>query len=179
MVDYSDKGVVWYAMRTTYQREMRAKALLDAAGVENFVPMRRCVTVVRGKKIVTLKPALHNLIFVKSDSATMREIKSRVTFMQSRLTEFEGTLFPIVVPTEQMEQFIYAVECAMDEITIVDLVSMEIEKGVSARIIDGKFKGFVGVLSKIKGTRDRRVTINVEGVVAYTIDVDASFIEKI
>ena len=37
----------WYAIRVTYNRELKVKADLDAQGIDNFIPMKY-VSVMRG-----------------------------------------------------------------------------------------------------------------------------------
>ena len=46
-----DDETVWFAMRVTYRREMKAKRLLDEAGIENFVPLRFAVRYRYGRKV--------------------------------------------------------------------------------------------------------------------------------
>lgn len=178
MIDYSDRGVVWYAMLTTYQRELKAKAYLDERGIESFVPMERTISVVRGVKRVEEQPAIHNLIFIKADISEINKVKERVNFLHNRLIQTDGVLEPIIIPAEQMDQFIAAIKNSFEKVTFVDLCETALAKGTPVRITDGEFKGYEGVLTKIKGRRDRRVAINIEGVLAYTIDVDACYIEK-
>ncbi|MFI3282326.1 MAG: transcription termination/antitermination NusG family protein [Rikenellaceae bacterium] len=43
MINYSNQGVVWYAMKTTFKRELKAKAYLDSCGIESFIPMQQIV----------------------------------------------------------------------------------------------------------------------------------------
>lgn len=33
--------ILWYAMSSPFRREMKAKALLDAHHIENFIPMKK------------------------------------------------------------------------------------------------------------------------------------------
>ncbi|MFI3266923.1 MAG: UpxY family transcription antiterminator [Rikenellaceae bacterium] len=179
MIIYPDHGVVWYAMKTTYKRELKAKEYLDTRGIESFIPMQKVVTIKYGKKTTTLKPAVHNLIFVKTDNAQLGEIKISLNYLHNCLTTINDKSTPIVVPIRQMEQFIKAVTEQLNKIAFIDLTKSILAKGTPVRITDGTFKGYEGMLNKIKGKRDRRVEINVEGIIAYTIDVEASFIEKI
>lgn len=179
MMNYSKNDRVWYAMKTTFKRELKAKAYLDSCNIECFVPMQQIHSTKAGKKNIILRPALSNLLFIKATAAQLSEIKLNLTYIHNRLFKSEGRLLPMVVPTVQMEQFIRANTYLLDQITYVDSTSTLLDKGTRVRIIDGDFKGYVGVLKKIKGKRDRRVTINIEGLVAYTVDVNASFVEEI
>ncbi|MFI3321305.1 MAG: UpxY family transcription antiterminator [Rikenellaceae bacterium] len=180
MVDYSDKGTVWYAMQTTYKRELKAKSFLDSLGIENFIPMMQSITRVVGKKKVVVKPAIHNLIFVKAELTLLNHIKSRLNFIHNILIENNGRLSPIIVPERQMEQFINVVRTSLDKVIYVDLSLARLEKGTKVKITAGQFEGYEGVLMKVKGARDKRVVLNIECVVAIAIvSIDAELIEKI
>lgn len=179
MIDYSDCGIVWYAMKTTYKRELQAKEYLDAHGIENFIPMQQKVEIKNGRKKVVIIPAVHNLIFIKTDLAQLREIKISLSYIHNRLATEGDHLSPIIVPTSQMDQFIDVTRHHLDRVLYVDLTTARLEKGTPVRITDGDFKGYEGELEKVKGKRDRRVVVSIEGIVAYKFEVAAKFIEKI
>lgn len=166
-------------MKTTYKKELQAKKYLDSCGIECFVPMKQETISKQGRKTVIQKPAIHNLIFVKADLNQIREIKTYLNYLHNLIVDIDDVKVPIIVPTQQMDQFIAAVSDSFDKIIYVDLSMTCLDKGTPVRIIDGKYKGYEGVLEKIKGKRDRRVTIIVGNVIAYKIDVEASCLEKI
>ncbi|MFI3262879.1 MAG: UpxY family transcription antiterminator [Rikenellaceae bacterium] len=179
MVDYSDKGVVWYAMKTTYKKELQAKQYLDLRGIENFIPMQQETGIKSGRKVSVMRPAVHNLIFVKAEIEKLKDVKISLSYLHNRLTRVDEVLSPIIVPEKQMEQFIYAVTNHNDKLTYVDLSKVHMEKGTLVRITDGDFVGFEGELVTQKRKRDRQVYIRFDEVVAFIVEVPANFIEKI
>ncbi len=179
MIDYSDRGIVWYAMKTVYKKELKAKEYLDSRGIENFIPMRQDIVVKYGRKSVIIKPAVHNLIFVKTDLKQLRDIKISLNYIHNCLMVENEVSVPIIVPTVQMDQFIDALTHHLEDIIYVDLTTTRLDKGTPVRITDGKFKGYEGILEKVKGKRDRRVHVNINGLAAYKFEVEATFIEKI
>jgi transcription antitermination factor NusG len=46
---------------------------------------------------------------------------------------------------------------------------VNLTKGTPVRIIGGDFEGMEGVFIKIKGKRDRRVVVAIQGVIAVAI----------
>ena len=38
---YNPNEILWYAMSSPFRQEMKAKALLDAHQIENFIPMKK------------------------------------------------------------------------------------------------------------------------------------------
>ncbi len=179
MIDYSDHGVVWYAMKTIYKKELKAKEYLDSHGIENFIPMRQEIENKRGRKSVILKPAVHNLIFVKVNLAQLNDIKISLRYLHNQLMTEDNISYPIIVPTQQMDQFIDALTHHLEDIIYVDLSTTRLEKGTPVRITDGKFKGYEGELEKVKGKRDRLVHVIIKDVAAYKFETKVDFIEKI
>ncbi|MFR9543062.1 MAG: UpxY family transcription antiterminator [Rikenellaceae bacterium] len=180
MIDYSDHGIVWYAMKTVYKKELQAKEYLDARNIENFLPMVKDISIKRGRKQEVLKPAVHNLIFIKTDLAGLNDIKISLNYLHNKLMTIEaGVSAPIIVPTKQMELFIYAMTSLLDKITYIDLSTTQLIKGTPVRIIDGDFKGFEGELQKTKGKRSRTVHVVLQDLAGFTCEVEASDIEKI
>lgn len=180
MIDYSDHGVVWYAMKTIYKKELQAKAYLDSCGIENFLPMVKDISIRFGRRQEILRPAVHNLIFIKTDLDGLNEIKSSLNYLHNRLMTVEdGLSVPIIVPTKQMEQFVDAMTNYLDDIVYIDLSQVTLEKGTPVRITDGKFKGYEGELAKIKGKRNRVVTVVLKDVAAFKFEVEASCIERV
>lgn len=179
MIDYSDHGVVWYAMKTVYKKELHAKEYLDSICIENYIPMQQKVENKYGRKKVTLTPVVHNLIFVKTDLTRLNNIKDSIRYLHNILTTEDDISIPIIVPTQQMDQFIDAMSCHQDEVTYIDLTDTYIEKGTPIRVTDGKFKGYEGELAKVKGKRNRLVYVVLKGVAAYKFETEVRFIERL
>ncbi len=180
MVDYSCQDVSWYVMKTTFKRELKAKAILDARSIENFIAMTRKVVTIGTKRRMATVPAIHNLIFVKCDGAQLQQIKAEINFLHNTLTKVNGVLTPIIVPSKDMEQFIGVATKSLEKLIYLDILETNLSKGTRVRITGGEFVGYEGVLMKVKGARDRRVVLSIEGVVAVAMaTIDADMIENI
>ncbi len=180
MVAYIDHGVVWYAMKTTYKKELKAKEYLDSHGIENFIPMQCKSERKGGSTRVIFQPAVHNLIFVKTDLRGINDIKIDLHSLRNILiTQDGGQSVPVVVPTEQMDQFIDATTNHIDNIVYVDVSCGGLEKGTPVKITGGEFEGYVGELDKVKGRRDKIVHVILNGVGAYKFKTSACYIEKL
>ena len=46
---------------------------------------------------------------------------------------------------------------------------LNLAKGTRVRVTGGDFEGYEGIFLKVKGARDRRVVISIEGVVAVAL----------
>ena len=133
-------------MRATYRRGMQIKALLDKEGINNFIPMRYEVRIRNGRKRRELVPVISDLIFVHSVQSELQKVKFKLPYFQYMIDIRNGQ--KIIVPDDQMRQFI-AVAGTYDEHLI--------------------FFSPDEVFVKVKGARDRRVVISLQGVIAMAM----------
>lgn len=168
---------VWYAIRVTYNRELKVKDDLDTRGITNFVPMQYRREERGGVMVKRLVPSVHNLIFIHITPSEMKEYKATTT-LPIRYIMNRETRKPIIVPTTEMENFIRVAGTYEEKLIYLNPDPGDFTKGERVRIIGGQFAGTEGVFVRIKG--DRRVVVNIEGLVAVaTTFVHPSMIEKI
>lgn len=174
MSNSDDDKIVWFAMSAPYRRELKAKEHLANLGIESFVPMTKAVVERKGIKKRETIPAIHNLIFVHTSRTTIKQIKQRVKYLQYRTNPCNGKNKPIIVPDKDMAQFIAITNARMEEITYLQPNEIDIEKGTKVRIHGSTFNGIEGIFVKIKGKRNRRVVVLIEGLTAVAINTEIS-----
>ena len=168
---------VWYAIRVTYNRELKVKEDLDARGITCFVPMQYRREERHGVMVKRLVPSVHNLIFIHITPSDMKEYKM-TTELPIRYIMDRETHKPITVPTSQMESFIKVAGTYEEKLIYLMPNPGDFTSGERVRIIGGMFAGAEGIFVRLKG--DRRVVVNVEGLVAVaTTFGHPSMIEKI
>ena len=168
---------LWYAIRVTYNRELKVKEELDARGIKSFVPMQYRREERNGVMVKRLVPSVHNLIFINLTPSEMKEYRE-TTAMPVRYIMDRETNKPITVPDHQMENFIKVAGTYEEKLIYLNPEPGDFSHGERVRIIGGPFEGAEGVFVRIK--RDRRVLINIPGVVAVaTTHVHLSMLEKI
>ena len=168
---------LWYAIRVTYHRELKVKKDLESRGITCFVPMQYRREERHGVMVKRLVPSVHNLIFIHLTPTEMQEYK-KTTDLPIRYIMDRETRKPITVPTREMENFIKVAGTHEEKLIYLDPDPSNFKKGERVRIIGGMFAGAEGIFIRIKG--DRRVVINVEGLIAVaTTYVHPSMIEKI
>lgn len=158
---------IWYAMRATYRRELEAVKLLEREGLGCFVPMQYKVSVKRGRKVRELVPAIHSLVFVHARPSEVKRVKSQVSWLQYITDSRSGQ--KIVVPDNQMQRFIAVSGTYNDHLLYFRPDELNLKKGTRVRITGGEFEGQEGIYLKVKGARDRRVVVEVQGVVAVAM----------
>ena len=173
----SGEEKLWYALRVTYNRELKVKDDLDERGIACFVPMQYRREERNGKMVKRLVPSVHNLIFVHATPTVMKEYKA-TTAMPVRYIMNRETRKPIIVPAREMDNFIKVAGTYDEELIFLNPEPGDFARGDRVRILGGLFAGAEGVFVRVKG--DRRVVINVEGLVAVaTTFIHPSMIEKI
>lgn len=158
---------IWYAMRATYRRESDAMRLLEKEKLGCFIPMQYKISVKKGKKIRVLVPVIHNLVFVHARPSEVKRVKSQVTYLQYITDTRSGE--KIIVPDSQMQRFIAVAGTYNDHLMYFQPDELNLSKGTKVRVIGGEFEGQEGVYLKVKGARDRRVIIEIQGVIAVVM----------
>ena len=168
---------VWYAIRVTYHRELKVKEDLETRGIDCFVPMQYRREERHGVMVKRLVPSVHNLIFIHITPSEMTEYK-RSTELPIRYMMNRETHKPIIVPNREMDNFIKVAGTYEEKLIYLNPNPGDFTTGERVRIIGGMFAGAEGVFIRLKG--DRRVLVNIEGLVAVaTTYVHPSMIEKI
>ena len=163
----SNEQRVWFAMRATYGRNMDVKKKLDEAGFESFVPMRYVVALDRrGRKTKKFVPVVRDLIFVHTDQASMYNLKEQYeTLRNIYIPSEDGRKRPVVVPDDQMESFMKVTQTLSDGLLFFTPDELNLTKGVKVRIHGGQFNGLEGRFIKVRGARDKRVVVEISGVI--------------
>lgn len=170
----------WYAMSAPYRREMKACDMFKAEGLESFLPMRyQIVERSRGRKIRELRPAVPSLIFVRAERTVLQRLKERHGIVQYLCRPEGGRNEPIVVPDAQMETFRKAIEQSMNNFLYFRPGELNLSKGMKVKIVGGVLKGCEGTFMKVKGARNRRLVVMLEGLGAIAAEVDPDYIELI
>ena len=134
----------WFAMRATYRRGMQIKELLDRKGINNFIPMRYEIHLKNGRRRRELVPVIRDIVFVHTTQSELQRIKYGIPYFQYMMDIRNGE--KIIVPDE-----------------------VNLRKGTKVRITGGQFEGYEGVFVKVKGSRDRRVVISLQGILALAM----------
>mgnify|MGYP000631923577 CR=1 FL=1 len=169
----------WFAVRVTYSRELALKALLDEEKIESFIPMRYEYIQKGDKRIRKLVPAVHNLVFIRSTRKHIDALKDKAGVnIPIRYIMDRESHRPIIIPDVQMRSFILVAGSYEEAVLYVEPAELQLVKGQKVRIMGGVFEGVVGEFVRIR--HDRRVVVNIEGVMAIaTTFVHSSLVEPI
>lgn len=158
---------IWYAMRATYRRELEAVKLMEREGMGCFIPMQYKESVKQGRKVRELVPAIHSLVFVYARPSELKRVKAQATWLQYIIDTRSRQ--KIIVPDNQMQRFIAVTGTYNDHLLYFQPGELNLKKGARVRITGGEFEGQEGIYLKVKGARDRRVVVEIQGVVAVAM----------
>lgn len=176
-VEQEPEAKVWYAIRVTFNREMKVKDDLDLRGIESFVPMKYVMGTRRGRRVKKLVPSIHNLIFFHIEPSLMKEYKA-TTKLPIRYIMNPATKKPVVVPEQEMKNFIAVAGTYEEQLEYITPKPGQFTRGDRVRVLGGPFEGAEGVLQRVKG--DSRVIVSIKGLVAVaTTLIHPSLLEKL
>lgn len=155
----------WFALRVTYGRELQARDAFDALSIPSFVPMRYEYVVRNHKKERKLVPAVSNLVFAHTQKATLDRLKHTSLPYLRYIMKHDGDLStPLTVRDDDMENFIRVARQVEEDIRYINPDDYDLKAGQRVRVIGGPFVGTVGTLVKVRGSRSKRVVVELEGV---------------
>ena len=172
----TDSDIQWFVMRdlTHYHSKSPAYKMLDGMKIENFTPMVKKLVTRNGKRERIEVPFIHDLLFVHDSRLTLDPIVEKVPTFQYRF--LKGRM-PMIVRDKEMEQFKKAVESSESpqfyrpqEIT-PDMRKRKIS------IIGGNLDGYEGTLVTVRGSKVKRLMVELPTLLAAAIEVEPEYIQ--
>ncbi len=175
-------GKQWFVLRVSYNRYVKARNFLDENLIEYYLPMRAVLTSA-GKR--NNEPLLPNLIFAYVCEETIKvlvENNPRNTVLSYYYNHFVLNEFgknpPLVVPEEEMLNFINVTSVDNEHIMVVEPERCHYKSGDKVRIVEGDFKGVEGKVARVSG--QQRVVVEIQGLcLIATAYIPSAFIEPI
>lgn len=168
----------WFVMRdlTRPNAKLPAYKMLEKMKIDFFTPMVHKLIIVKGKREDREVPFMHDLIFVHDTQEVIDPIVESIHTFQYRFLKQRR---PMTVRDADMERFIKAVESSEnpkfyrpDEIT-QDMLNRKI------RIIGGQLDGYEGMLLTLRGSKVKRLLVELPTLLAAAVEVQPEFIRLI
>lgn len=168
----------WYVMRdlTRPNAKLPAYKLLDGLNIRTFTPMVWKLMLNHGKRERRRMPFIHDLLFVYASRAELDSVVETTPMLQYRYLR-GGYKMPMTVRAADMQRFIHAVGLSSspqyyrpDEVT----PSMRNRR---IRIIGGNLDGYEGSLITTRGSKVKRLLVEIPMLLAATVEVETEFIQ--
>ena len=163
----------WFVLRVSYGRIVKAKAFVEAKGIECHVPMRYKEIKKQGKKRIITEPLLPSFLFVLATAEQVKTLLNEinVSFDESRNLlsyYFDHTVHlqenpernpPLIIPDEAMDNFIRLTSIKNPHIIPVTTEIIQYKLGDIVIVTEGDFKVIHGRVAWIAG--QQRVVVEL------------------
>ena len=163
----------WFVLRVSYGRIVKAKAFVEAKGLECYVPMRYKEIKKQGKKRIITEPLLPSFLFVHATAEQVKTLLNEITvsFDESRnllsyyfdhtvhLQENPERNLPLIIPDEAMDNFIRLTSIKNPHIIPVTTEIIQYKLGDMVLVTEGEFKDIHGRVARIAG--QQRVVVEL------------------
>ena len=174
----AETEIHWYVMRDLKRPNalLPAYKMLAEMGFEVFTPMKWKLTVRGGRRVRKEIPYMQDLLFVHSSRQDLDPVVLRTPTLQYRFVR-NGYCVPMVVRNADMERFIHAVNNSEsvryykpEEITS----SMH---GRQIRIVGGALDGYEGTLVTVRGSKVKRLLVELPNLLTVGVEVKPDYIQ--
>lgn len=155
----------WFVLRVSYGRIDKAKTLVEANGLEHYIPMRYKEIKKQGKKRIVTEPLLPSFIFVHAEAEQVETLlhDNKVVANESRPLlsyYFDHTVYrqdypdlnpPLIIRDVAMNNFIRLTSIKNPHIIPVTSNSIQFKLGDNVVMTEGEFKGVHGRVARIAG----------------------------
>lgn len=177
-METGEENIRWFVMRAYKNENMAEDKLKDKEdGLEYFIPKHYAVRTYHGVKSKRLVPVIPSLLFVHASHARIIDFKKKYNFLQFVTWKKSTGLEYIVIPDEQMDNFIKVASHYEENTVYYKPEEIDLKKGTRVCIHGGKFDNVKGVFMRVQGKRNRRVVVMLEGVMAVSAEVHPDLIE--
>lgn len=169
----------WFVMRAYKCERLAEEKLSGKDGLEYFIPKHYVIRVYHGTKSKRLVPVIPSLVFVHARHDQIIDFKKRHDFLQFTMWEKRIGKEYIIVPDDQMDSFIKVASQYENDVTFYKPNEVDLKKGTRVRIHGGKLDGVEGTFVRVRGKRNRRVVVQLDGIMAAATEVHPDLIEEI
>ena len=170
-----DNDVQWFVMRdlTRSNAKLPAYQMLDDLGIKNYTPKVQKIIVRKGKRECKKVPFIHDLLFVHDSRRIIDPIVENVHTFQYRF--LKGRM-PMTVREKDMDYFMKAMETSESpQYFRPEDITPEMRKR-KIRIIGGPLDGYEGHLITVRGSKVKRLLVELPALLAATVEVEPDFI---
>lgn len=168
-----DANKQWLVLRVSYGRIIKAKAFIEAKGLECYVPMRYKEVRKLGKKQIITEPLLSSFLFVYATAEQVETLlhDNNVVANESRALlsyYFDHTIHrqdnpdynpPLTIREKAMNNFIKLTSIKNPHIIPVTTDIIKFKMGDEVVVTEGEFKDIHGRVARIAG--QQRVVVEI------------------
>lgn len=172
------KTVRWFVMRDLKRVNAKQQAFryLKEKNIEVFTPMKSRLVVVKGRQVRQEVPCIPDLLFVHDTRETLDPIVENIPTLQYRWLRNKYRE-PMTVSDAEMERFIHAVSVsALPKYYLPEEITPEMHNR-PIRIVGGPLDGYEGTLLTTRGSKVKRLLVEIPQLLAVGVEVNPEYIQ--
>ncbi len=171
----------WYALRDLKRPNalLRAWEMLEGKNMKVFTPKKWVMSTMKRQRVPKEVAFIPDLLFVYDTRAALDPIIESTDTLQYRFRKYGAQNEPIVVPDADMERFIYAVNNSESHQFYLPSEITPQMCGHKIRIVGGPFNGYEGNLLTIRGSRVKRLLVELKDFLAVGVEINPEYIQLV
>ena len=162
-----DANKQWFVLRVTYGRIVKAKAFIEAKGIESYVPLHYKEIWKQGKRRIITEPLIPSFLFVHASAERVDyllqdksnkplENRALLSYYYDHTSHCEKSPTknpPLVISDAAMDNFIRLTSIHNPHIIPVTSENIKYKLGDEVVITEGEFKDIHGRVARIAGQK--------------------------
>ena len=177
----NEQRMHWYVMRDLKRPNAKLPAYkqLSDEHLEVFTPMQWRLKLKNGKRIREEVPFMQDLLFIHDTREVLDLFVRKIPTLQYRYQKGGGYCPPLMVADLDMERFIRAVRGSENPKYYLPEEISDTMYGRMIRIIGGPFEGYEGRLLTTRGSKVKRLLVELPNFFSVGVEVNPDLIEII
>ena len=160
-----DGNKQWFVLRVSYGRIIKAKAFVEAKGLECYVPLRYKEVRKQGKKRIITEPLLSSFLFVHATAEQVETLLYEIKVSTNEIRNLLSYYFdhtsqrqdnpdrnpPLTICDEAMNNLIRLTSIKNPHVILVTSNNTQFKLGDNVVVTEGEFKGVHGRVARIAG----------------------------
>lgn len=176
-----DEQAAWFVLRDLKRSNAKQPAykILKEKHFEVFTPMKWHLTMRQGKRMREEIPFIQDLLFVHSKRYDLDPVVANIPTLQYRYVRGGNYCEPMLVPNDDMERFIHAVGSSTSPQYYLPEEITSAMYGRRIHIVGGPLDGYEGNLLTTRGSKTKRLIVELSGILAVGVEVNPEYIQFI
>lgn len=178
-VSEGEKRICWFVMRDLKRANAKLPAYKQLADehFEVFTPMKEQLSVRGGKRVREKVPFIQNLLFVHDTREAIDPFVEKYPTIQYRFRKGGGYKNPMTVADADMERFIHAVNVSENPKYYLPGELTPAMCGRNIRIVGGPLDGYEGKLLTVRGSKTKRLLVELPEFFSVGVEVNPEYIK--
>lgn len=169
----------WFVMRDLKRQnaKMPAYKQLAEGGFQVFTPMKSQLVTRNGKRQRLQVPFISDLLFVYSSRDALDPVVTKTPTLQYRFQRGGAYCEPMTVREAEMRRFIAAVENSPSALYFTPAEITPDMVGRQVCVVDGPLEGYIGRLMAVRGSRVKRLLVDLPNMLTVGVEIESEFIK--